>query len=360
MAKQTPIYVIFDGGNSLWKSVIFGDDIKRREIVIPHAIIEDEGGTRFQSVQSRFAGDLKNFDREWLKFGEQSFVVGNSAEAEGVVTRKTGSAKYTNDYYGVSLMAILLAAMPQGHNNIHVYASFPPGDNAYVRDLTDSILGKWSVETTAAVVVNYHIRSVQPYDEPLGGYICASCDPQGIPYKDSHLDKGSTLVVDVGGKVSSVMRVLQGGRVQYGNAKSIDIGIQDVVSLFTESLKRMHPELKGLRSFNDDIIRRALATGRYQFKGDELDCAESVRKATNTIINRLSTFYTNDFAGGANDNQILVTGGGGGALFHLLDEAFQHKRMFTAERPDAMHLANVRGGERICRLALLTARKAQS
>jgi len=114
MAKQTPIYVIFDGGNSLWKSVIFGDDIKRREIVIPHAIIEDEGGTRFQSVQSRFAGDLKNFDREWLKFGEQSFVVGNSAEAQGVVTRKTGSAKYTNDYYGVSLMAILLAAMPYG------------------------------------------------------------------------------------------------------------------------------------------------------------------------------------------------------------------------------------------------------
>lgn len=357
MAKQAPVYVIFDGGNSLWKSVIFGEDLKRRELVIPHAIVEDEGGTRFKSVQSRFFGKAE-FDKEWFAAGGRCFVVGHSAESEGVVTRKTGSAKYTNDYYGVSLMAVLLRVLPEGHNNLHIYSSFPPGDNAYVEDLVGAILGKWGIETSAGNVVNYHIRSVQPYDEPLGGYICAAWDTQGIPYKDSHLDKGSTLVVDVGGKVSSVMRVLQGGRVQYGSAKSIDIGIQDVVAIFGESLKRMHPELKGLRSFNEEIVRQALATRRYQFKGDELDCTESVRKSTTTILNRLSTFYTNDFAGGANDRQILVTGGGGGALFELLDEAFQHKRIFSAERPDAMHLANVRGGERLCRAALLKLKKA--
>lgn len=357
MAKQAPIYVIFDGGNSLWKTVIFGDELKRRELVIPHAIVEDEGGTRFKSVQSRYLGKA-DFDRQWFSVGDKCFVVGHSAESEGVVTRRTGSAKYTQDYYGVSLMAVLLQLLPKGHNNLHVYASFPPGDNMYVDDLVSSILGKWGVETAAGHVVSYHVRSVQPYDEPLGGYICAAWDVQGVPYKDSHLEKGSTLVVDVGGKVSSVMRVLQGGRVQYGSARSIDIGIQDVNSIFQESLKRIHIELKGIRSFNEEILRTALATGRYQFKGDELDCSESVRKATTTIINRLSTFYTNDFAGGANDKQILVTGGGGGALFQLLDEAFQHKRMFSAERPDAMHLANVRGGERLCRAAILNEKKA--
>lgn len=357
MAKQAPVYVVFDGGNSLWKTVLFNSELapEKKELVIPHAIVEDEGGSRFANIQRRFYGSESN-DPDWIRIDNRYFVIGVSAETEGVVTRRTGSAKYTRDYFGVAFMASLLHGLGDSHNNIHVYASFPPGDSAYVDDLVNSIIGKWYVGTASGKIINFHIRSVQPFDEPLGGYICAACDPNGVRYKDSHLSSGDTLIIDIGGKVSSVMRVKPGARVQYGNARSIDIGIQDVVDIFTNSLKQLNPEVKGMRSFNDQIVRDAISTGKYQFKGRYLDCSESVRKATITILNRLNDFYTNSFEGGANDAQVLVTGGGGGTMFKMLKHALNHERMFMAEKPEHMHLANVRGGERMFRAELLKAR----
>lgn len=365
MAKhdsQAPIWVVFDGGNSLWKFIfLWLEDgrFKSFELVIPHAIVEDMNGSRFQSVKARFSRQEGIGDTEWLGVDGCYFVVGGSAESEGVVTRRTGSAKYSRDYMGVALCAGLLQALPQGWNHLHLYVSFPPGDVTSVDDLINSVIGKFTVETSGTVTARYHIRSVQPFDEPLGAYINAMTDPNGVPYKDHHLTRGSTLVIDIGGKISNVLRIMEGGRVQYGSAYSVDLGMQDVVQEFGRLIKAEHPVLKRLRHFDEGIVRRAILTGQYEFKGRDLPCAESVRGATTTILNQLNKFYENHAASGANDRNMLVTGGGGGAMFPLLQAAFEHERMFKADRLEEIHLANARGGARLCRAAVLSGQKGR-
>lgn len=350
MDKQDPLWVIFDGGNSLWK-FIFICGTERHEVVIPHAIVEDSNGVRFASVASRHKVQGGAGDKAWFGLEGRYYVVGKSAESQGVVTRRTGSAKYTRDYMAVALCAGLLDKVPNGWNNIHLYTSFPPGDVASVDELVKSVIGRFTVETSGGQTVVYRVRSVQPYDEPLGAYINVMTDPDGIPYKDHPFTEGSTLVIDIGGKISNILRILEGGHVQYGSAYSIDIGMQDVVDEFVRLVKVQYPQLRSLRHLDEGIVRQAILTNQYSYKGGKLDCTDSVRGATTTILNQLAKFYENNAAGGANDQNIVVTGGGGGVMFPLLQQALLHERMFKSDRIEFMHLANARGGERLCRAA---------
>lgn len=357
MIKDKASFIIADLGNSLWKAIRVdivgrGDSIKfkRRECVMPAAIHAVNGLARFEGVRQRYRGAGDNGDPERFAVDGVAYTVGIPAEAEGVLSRRTGAAKYTRDYYGIALMAMLLYLYPEGHDNLHMYATFPPSDVSAVDTLIDAVIGKWKVETSGDNVLRYRIRSVQPCDEPIGGYLNATVDPNGTRYKDSAFESGSTLVVDIGGKISSILRVLAGGRPQYGAAaSSTDLGIQDVELEFANNLKQQHPELRALRSFDEGIIREALATGRYQFKGHYIDCADQVYRASSSVLNQLTAFYVDRYQAGANDYQILVTGGGGAALLPLLKEALQHDRIFTAERSEAMHLANVRGVEKLAK-----------
>ncbi len=359
-ASIDPVYLILDLGNSLWKFVLLwmdGGAMRRHELVMPHALVEDNDGSRFRNVQMRYSHrDIgEKYDPDWFAFNGSYYVAGVSAESQGLVSRLTGAAKYEGDYFRACLTAGLMYLLPDGHTNLHVFSSFPPEHASSMEKMIAALIGKWEVETTAGKANRYHVRSVQPFDEPLGGYIRAITDADGIPYKDNHLEKGSTLVIDIGGKISNVLRIAEGGRVQYGTARSFDIGIQDVERAFIDALKTDYPELRTKRSFDQSLIRAALATGRYQYKGEDINCVDAVLKSTTTIMNRLGRHYNQDFDDGDNDRHVLITGGGGGALFNLIKDTLKHKRMFAAENADAMHLANVRGGERLCRASLIRA-----
>lgn len=357
---QDPIYVVFDGGNSYWKLIMprWSDDRKNFEQVIQHDILVDNDGNKFRKMQVRYRGQQGVGDPEWLRVispdvGSKNgvdgyFVVGGSAVHEGAVQRKTGAAKYERDYMGVALVASLIQALPMGYNNLHLWVSFPPADVTYVEDLINSVIGKWDVEMVTGNTIKYHVRSVQVYDEPLGGYAKVTLDVNGKPTLEK-LRKGSTLVLDIGGKISNVIRIGERNRPQYSSAKSIDMGIQDVENEFVDRLRQEHSVLRGIRSFNPALVRQAIMTGEYPYKGGVLQCADSVRYSTSAIANRLLRVYENDFDGGAEDANVLVTGGGGGVLYPLLHTALQHENTAMADKTEVMHLANPRGGALLVR-----------
>lgn len=355
MAKQPTgerYDVIADLGNSLWKYRFLWMERgkqKHYEITIPHAILRDDTGESFRDVQARRSHESGIGDETIFMVDDVAYIVGDSAEASGLVTRLTGAAKYRRDYQGIALMAGLVHALPFDCDNIHLWISFPPGDVKATQDLIQSVGGRWRVQTVGKANPRYYVRTVQTFDEPLGAYTHASADRSGLAYEDSPVSGGNTLIVDVGGKISSVMRVTENQRVLYAGAQSVDLGIQDVMEGFWKIMRGRHPELLKLRSYDPALVREALRTGSYAYKGRNFDVEEEAQQAIMPILNRLMDFYENNFASGANDRHVLVTGGGGAVLYPWLQQAFGHHHMMPAEpHLDEMHLACVRGGAKMC------------
>jgi hypothetical protein len=360
--KQEPLYVIADLGNSLWKYIFMLP--RAHELVIPHAIVRDESGLQYRNTLSRHKHRGGVGDTSIFKVDDVGYIVGESAESMGVISRLDGASKYTRDYIGVSLMAGLLQVLPVGHNNICLFVSYPPGDVEAVGYLAEALGGKWEIQTSGGETVKYVVREVQPYDEPLGVYTHVIAGPDGIPYKDHALKGGNKLIVDVGGQISSVMRVTASGKVQYNSARSIPMGILNVMDNFWQLIRSEYPELMNLKTYNAAILREALRTGSYEYKGKPLQRSgktpveELARRATLPVINRLSDFYMTYFESGANDSHILIGGGGGAAMYPYLQEIFQHNHMMRAEpHLDQMHLACVRGGQKMAIADLRGGRK---
>jgi len=61
--------------------------------------------TEYENILSR--SKTTGLSLDYLRINGQPFVVGESAERHGVHTQRTGSARYTRDYYGFFAAAVL-------------------------------------------------------------------------------------------------------------------------------------------------------------------------------------------------------------------------------------------------------------
>jgi hypothetical protein len=64
----------------------------------------------------------------------------------------------------------------------------------------------------------------------------------GHHYQPANVVEGRSLVIDIGGFTTDWLAVNSGGVVDYGLAKSIPIGIQQVITYFEESLRAINLE----------------------------------------------------------------------------------------------------------------------
>jgi histidine ammonia-lyase len=94
--------MVLDAGNSIIKAKIARKE--QGEITFPHAmrkLTESE----YNNIVSR-TGTTANM-QDFLRINGQPYVVGESAERLGIVSQRTGAARYTKDYYGVLAAAAL-------------------------------------------------------------------------------------------------------------------------------------------------------------------------------------------------------------------------------------------------------------
>jgi hypothetical protein len=97
--------MVLDAGNSIIKAKIARRE--NGEVSFPHALrqlTENE----YQKIISRVSvtGDAKDY----IRVNGVPYVIGESAERHGVLSQRSGTARYTRDYYGV-LAAISLAQL---------------------------------------------------------------------------------------------------------------------------------------------------------------------------------------------------------------------------------------------------------
>jgi hypothetical protein len=353
MAKSLQPIVdwVLDCGNTDMKDMLVGGFGK--EDIIPHAFQmpnDANYGARVQRAKYQ-TGSIRH-SAIFQKNGT-GYVIGEAATQSGQLKRITGTAKYQAGYFDVLVSAKLLRRFPQGHNNIRLAIAHPPDAIAYVERLMDLVGGVHKVTTITGEEVKFVIREVVPWDEPAGGLMRFMTLPEQA-YNPHDIRVGyRLLVIDIGGKISSMTPVVIGDGYSveplYESAAVFDIGVQDVADLLKEELRSLYPvEFQDMRAIPFNMLDEALRTNCVTLANEPFACGQAVLNAVAPILDRIQGYYKNNMASGRNFNHIVVTGGGGGLLFDYLANQdtgiLNHRFVHLADMPERIQIANLRGG----------------
>lgn len=155
-------FMVIDTGNSIIKAKISRRD--RSEITFPHAI-RQLSECEYEKILSRV--HINGNTQDYFHVNWKPYAVGENAERHGIITQRSGTARYTKDYLGV-LAAISPAKLYVQVREVSVFASHSPGDMKYWEDLIESIIGKWEVETGQSKA-DFLVVYANTIDEPAGG-----------------------------------------------------------------------------------------------------------------------------------------------------------------------------------------------
>jgi len=336
--------MVLDAGNSIIKAKIARKE--QGEMAFPHAL-RQLSESEYEKILAR--AQINGNAKDYFRVNGIPYAVGESAERHGVVTPRTGTARYTQDYCGV-LAAISLARLYGRGGEVAVFASHPPGDVIYREDLMKSIIGEWEVETGQSKA-NFRVIYANTFDEPVGGLMNVLLTEDGQHYCYPQIGDGRSLVIDVGGFTTDFLAVNQGGEVDYALAQSVPIGIQSVIRDFEESFRSTHLEIvKDTPVLPPERVRKAITSGFFEGGGQKYPCEQDVGEATSLFLNRFADTYQRLAGGALAWDSIILTGGGSALLHQKLNPILKHNNIFLADSKDCLHLANVRGGLKLWRL----------
>ena len=287
--------------------------------------------------------------KDYIRVNGKPYAVGESAERHGIVTARSGTARYTKDYIGVLAAAALAQFYGRGRE-VSVFASHPPGDVKYRQDLMKSIIGEWEIEIGKSKV-HFRVIYANTFDEPVGGIMNVLLTEDGQHYQYPQIGEGRSLVIDVGGFTTDILAVNPGGEVDYALARSVPLGIQSVIHDFEESFRANNLEIvKDTPVLPPERVRKAISSGVFEGGGRKYPCDQDVEEATSLFLNRFADTYQRLAGGALSWDNIILTGGGSALLHHKLVPILKHNSVILADSKESLHLANVRGGLKLWRL----------
>lgn len=333
--------MVLDAGNAIIKAKSV-----KREVDFPHAIRELTESD-YQKVLTR-AGK-SGAPSDYIRVNSKPYVIGEQAERHGTLTRRSGAARYTADYYGVFVAAMLVRLFDKG-SDVALFGSHPPGDIDFRDDLMDAAIGSYEIESEGKNHT-FRVTYANTFDEPVGGLMNVILAQDGQHYARSDINGGRALVIDIGGHTTDWLAVNPGGEVDYSLNESTPIGILGVIKDFERSFRTNNKEaVKDTNQLPPDRVRKAIATGVYKGGGREYSCQAEADEATNVLVNRIRDTFQNVAGGALNWDSIVLTGGGSAMLYERLEDVLGHERVLLADDQATIHLANVRGGLKLWRL----------
>ena len=328
-----------DGGNAFVQA-IYGDT----KIKFPHSIAELDEVT-WRSTQDRF-GDSKV--KDFINVGKKYYVVGETAQSF-YVTKLSGRAKYTRDYYGL-LFARTVVELNRDERSdviadVNIMASHTPQDFPFRKQLKDSIKGKWAF-TCNKIKYNLSVNDVQTYDEPFGSYANVAFVKKAVGRYDFPCSGKVVGVIDIGGGTCSCLMVDGEGHVQHAQSDNGTMGINDSMALFKRILEEDYNEtFAQSRRIPEDRLRDALQHGKFVGKGRALDCKDQAARALTPLLNEINSLYISKFDGGVSVDRIVLTGGGSILLEDRLKEMLDHGDVQMADISKEIQYANVSGAK---------------
>ena len=169
--------------------------------------------------------------------------------------------------------------------------------------------------------------------------------------EETRLPKGRKVRLVPTSLTTDWIAVNPGGEVDYGLARSVPLGIQNVMADFEASFRANNLQaVKDTPVIPPERIRRAIVTGVFEGAGRRYPCEKEVKEATNMVISRIADTYQRIAGGAMSWDGIILTGGGSGLLYKRLLPILNHERVILADDLESIHLANVRGGLKLWRL----------
>ena len=338
--------LIIDLGNSFWKGWNGSESV-----TVPHALLE--------LSQAEFNNIIKLHNDcpppDYGVVNGTPYVIGESAEKHGTLTKMTGQAKYTPEYYGVGLAAIA-ARLWQTSGELIVYASYPPGSTDYSDDLMDAAIGahdgQWQVWIEGREV-KFSIVYVNVFREPVGGVMNVLLNKEGTLYQKPELTQGNIIAIDWGGGTIDFSGVFPDGSLNGAIQDSVNTGINTTYDYISKNLRQQHREkFKGIKFIPPARIRYALKNGIYQGNGDEIPCQDIVNAGVNMLLNQFIQGYNDIASGGADADAIVLTGAGYVDLYDRIVPLlnFNPQKVYKAGKDKEAQLSNVFGGEKQLRM----------
>lgn len=334
--------IVYDSGNGLWKAKTAG-----REIAIRHALLELS-----ETEYSKVMKDSRGVPPQgYIRVNGTPYAFGEVAEKRGA-KKRSGAARYTKEYYGVSL-AVMLSLVYDADNaggDVQAFCSYAPRDSDYEEHVIDAALGEYEIEVGKRR--NYfNLEAATSFAEPVGGLMNVMLRQDGRGAQTDLLG-GDTLVIDIGEFTTDFVSVDQDGVIDQVLNTSERIGIREVTNNFEETLRNTYKDvLKTSAEIPPHRIRKAIRTGIFEAGGREYPCSEIAQNAAGNVLNQISNTYQNVAGGPARWDSIVLTGGGSAMLYtRLLDDYLEHGRVYIADQDlEAVYLANVRGGLKLWR-----------
>ncbi|MBN1310756.1 MAG: ParM/StbA family protein [Anaerolineae bacterium] len=340
MATGSNSVVVLDAGNSDIKAKTAGQEER-----FPHALFELPE-IEYERVMAQSKGKPPE---GYTRVNGRPYAWGNLAERKGTVTRLSGAARYTKEYYGI-LVGIALSQLYSRGGDVSLFASHPPGDAQYANDLLKAALGTYHIEV-GDHETSFRVVDGSTFDEPVGGLMNVMLKDNGQQYARTDITDGDTLIIDIGGLTTDLLSVAVGGQVDYAVNASADVGIRQVLDYFWSSLRGTYKsELKDSKRLPTDRLGQALHEGRIPIGGRTYPCENEASEAANIVLNQIGQLYKDVAGGPARWDTIILTGGGSALLCdRLINEVLNHRNVLLAERTDELGYANVRGGLKLWR-----------
>lgn len=355
--KNDPTFLVLDNGNTNLKSGLMGklgyEDLIPYAIQVPTRAVYAAKVTRAK-YRTEAQDDTVVFEMRHRSTKEFApYIVGEEAQRVASSKRLTGADKYQEGIWDTVFCAKALRHFPKGHDNLVVSVAHPPDAISSVDTLMDLIGGSHTVKTLQGDTVKFVVRHVVPWDEPSGGLIQFMHVNNQASNAANLADGDYILVLDIGGKISSMTPVRIGKNREvkpiFNQAPVFNLGIQDVLRELVEELRSLYPDtFRGFKDIPTNMLEAALEKKKVKISNKPFDVTEAVLNATAPILDRIAGIYADRMDSGKNFSAIVVSGGGGQRLFPYLaskkDGILKHDFIHMADLPDKLHLANLRGG----------------
>lgn len=330
--------IYFDFGNA---DVKFFDGIKAYSY-FRHAIAPIT-----ESEWRKVCGRAKQPPQGYISVDGHHFAYGDKARRYTLKEKPRGADRYVSDYYGVALLAAISELYEPLHRVINVFASHAPRDIEYAEDIRRAVLGRWQFVTHKGDY-NLTIKTVETFDEPLGGFNHAVLTKDGKVLKNNPYRDSTVLVLDIGGYTCDVVAVDPGGQIDDGSLRSTLTGVIQTFEFFENELRSEYRDLfKSVGRIDERRLEDAMLTGTYQYGNTPLQCSGIGEAAINMLVNDISDVIK--AAGGvANYDVVLLTGGGGALVYEALRQAVPMiDFIMVEEQREDMRYANVFGGAKL-------------
>lgn len=303
-----------------------------------------------QSQWLKAIGRAKQPPKGYIAIEDKYFAVGDKARRYITKNRPSGAARYTSDYYGVAMCMAISQAYESGTRVINLYASHAPRDIQYSQDIVNAVQGKWYFVTHKGDY-DIDVRTVETFDEPLGGFNHAVLTTRGTPLKNNPYRDKTILVIDVGGYTCDIIAVDPNGMIDDSSLNSTITGVTQTMDKFEDDLRTMYStEFRGVGAIDIHRLENALLTGKYQYGNKVLKCQTIAQQGINMLVNDVIDII-NRMGGAANYDVILLTGGGSALIHDTLKKAFPVIDFVLVEKDrELMRYANVFGAAKMFKM----------